>query len=58
MEIVAETLEKHGVEKGVLVYITPGGYISFDPHDSKWGMLKLNKKSKPEIRYEYREVVE
>ena len=60
LEIVADALEKYkkegkiSVKNGASIYITPDGYISMS-EPGGWELLRLEKGSEVEIRYEIKE---
>ena len=54
---IIENAKKSGVEGMVGLTVDTNGYISFDVHNSRWKMGKMDSESPAKIEYEYREVV-
>lgn len=54
---IIENAKKSGVDGMVGLTVATDGYISFDIHNSRWKMGRLNSESPAKIEYQYSEVV-
>ncbi|MCM1559614.1 MAG: hypothetical protein NC123_08720 [Butyrivibrio sp.] len=55
---IIENAKKSGVDGMVGLTVATDGYISFDIHNSRWKMARLNGESPAKIEYQYSEVVD
>lgn len=54
---IIENTKKSGVDGMVSLTVATNGYISFDIHNSRWKMGRLDSESPAMIEYQYSEVV-
>lgn len=54
---IIESAKKSGVEGMVGLTVATNGYISFDVHNSRWKMGRMDNESPAKIEYQFSEVV-
>ena len=55
---IIDSAKKSGVDGMVGLTVDTNGYISFDVHNSRWGMKRLDSDSPAKIKYRFSEVVD
>ncbi len=55
---IIDSAKKSGVDGMVGLTVDTNGYISFDVHNSRWGMKRLDSDSPAKIEYRFSEVVD